>query len=435
MTRRWVIALIIAAAALGAGYLLWMRFVPSLPSNRIALAGDVQSDVHTVQAPAISYPVPDYSVGIPTSQTASSGAKRGGGAPAASLQPTISGEIARMYVQQGDHVDAGQVIVQYDTARLELGVQQAKTAAQRARAQVAVLGKALDTIATNQDKLATARGQLATGKSALAKAAAQLAKAQASFPAQKAAALKQRAELVATLAMLQQQLAQLLQSPNPNPQAVAALKANIAKLTVGINAIDKGLAAAATGFATGNAQLAKGKAQLATASSQLAQGSSALSKAKKQVENARKVSNLLLASTDAAVTIAEVRLSQATVHAPVSGIVTEARSQGTIAMVGAPLVRIRPDEPTKVISYLDPTQLSRVHEGSVATVNYDSNSGRPLSGKVTQIALNSQFPPTSFPTTIVHMTQTVQITVTLENGGWAPPGTPVDLVIDTSGTN
>ena len=432
MSRRVLIGVLIAATALGLGYVFWLRFAPSLPTSRIALAADVQNDVRTVQAPAIAYPVPDYTVGIPSSQTASPAKKPSTAAASASSLPTVSGEIARMFVAQGDHVQAGQVIVQYDTTRLKLGVAQAKTAARRAHAQVAVLGKALDTIASNEDKLATARGQLATARGQLSKGAAALAQAEASFPAKKTAALKQRAQLVATRAMLQQQLAQLLKSPHPDPGAVAALRANIAKLTAGINAIDKGLAAAATGFAKGDAQIATGKAKLATASSQLSQGASALSKAKKQVQNARKVLQLMNASADAGVTIAEVRLAQATIRAPFSGIVTQARDQGTVAMVGAPLVRIRPDEPTKVDTYLDPSQLPLVHLGSRATVDFDSNTHGPLSARVTEISTTAQFPPTSFPTTIVHMTQTVRVTVTLDNDGWAPPGTPVDLILTAS---
>lgn len=431
MSRRWLIGVLIAATALGVGCMLWQHFLPSLPASRIALAGDVQSDVQTVQAPAIAYPIADYSVGIPSSQTASPSAKKA--APAASSQPTVSGEIQRMYVAQGDHVDAGQVIVQYDTTRLKLGVNQAKTAARRAHAQVAVLGKALDTIATNQDKLATARGTLATAKAALATGAAALAKAQAAFPAQKAAALKERAMLEQLLAQAEQGLAMLLKSPHPDPVAVAKAKAGIAKLKAGIAAIDQGLAAAPAGFAKGQAQIATGRTKLATASSQLSQGASALSKAKKQLQNARKVLQLTTAITDAAVTIADARLVQATVRAPVSGIVTEARSTGAVAMVGSPLVRIRPDEPTKIDSYLAPEQLSSVHVGDKATVNFDSNTKGPLTGRVTQIASQSEFPPTSFPTNIVHMTLTTRITVTLDDGGWAPPGTPVDLIIDTTG--
>lgn len=434
MNRRWVLVVIGALAVAGLGFIVLQRVIAPRVTNRIALAGDVQTDLYTVQAPPITYPVPDYTVGIPTAQTAgAASAKKPTGSPSSpAMGPQVSGFITSMYVQQGDPVRAGQPIVQYDTTRLELGVDAAKAAARRARAQVAVLGKSLDTIETNQDKLATGRAQLATGRAALAKAAAQLAKAEAQFPAQKKAALAKRTQLVLARAALEAQLAQLQQSPNPDPKAIAALKAQIAQLSAGIKGIDKGLASAAAAFAKGNAQIAQGKAKLATASSQLAQGASALAKAKSHLKNARKVLDLSTAIQDAGVSLAKVQLARATILAPVSGIVTQARDAGTVAMVGAPLVRIQAAGPTKVVSYLDPSQLTRVKLGSSATVNYDSNDKGPLRGHVTLFSPAAQFPPTSFPTSIVHMTETVRITVTLDKGAWAPPGTPVDLVVDTS---
>jgi hypothetical protein len=32
----------------------------------------------------------------------------------------------------------------------------------------------------------------------------------------------------------------------------------------------------------------------------------------------------------------------------------------------------------------------------------------------------------------VHMTQTIKVRITLDKGGWAPPGTPVDVRIKTN---
>jgi multidrug resistance efflux pump len=322
--------------------------------------------------------------------------------------------------------------VQLDTAALELGVSQAKAAQKRAVAQVAVLGGNLTTVKDNQSKLATARNQLATAAAGLAKGAAALKKAESQFAAKKADALKKRAQLVQLRAILSAQLAALEHSPSPDPATIARLKGQIAGIDKAIAGIDKGLSAAAAGFAKGNAQIATGSAKLSTARVQLATGASALSKAKRQLDNARNVSRLSLAAQDAGVTLAEVRLSQATILAPVAGTVTEARTAGTVAMVGAPLVRIRADGPTKISTYLTGEQLSVVPVGTPAEVDYDSNTGAALAGKVTRVGLQSQFPPTSFPTNIVHMTQAVRVEVTLDGSGWAPPGTPVDLVLRTT---
>jgi len=99
-------------------------------------------------------------------------------------------------------------------------------------------------------------------------------------------------------------------------------------------------------------------------------------------------------------------------------------------MVNAPIVRVRPDAATQVETYLTGEQLLQVSPGARTTVDFDSNTGAPLEGVVTSIADRSVFPPTGFPTDIVHMTKTVRVVITLADGAWAPPGTPVDIRIE-----
>jgi multidrug efflux pump subunit AcrA (membrane-fusion protein) len=415
-----VTAVMVVLALVAVG--VWESLSSRVAPGTIALAGDVQADVRTVQAPAITYPSPDFSVGFPKPP----GAPKSGGAPSASRsqpkasqQPTISGSIDAVYVRQGDRVNAGQKIVRLDTKVLELGVKQAQYAADKAHADVAVVGKSLDTVQTNQDKLVTARGQLATAQQQLATAGQQLATAQSQ-------ALAGRAQVVAGIAAVEA----IINGPHPpGPWPPAELTAKLAQLKTTLAGIDAGLAqlpAAQALLATGKAQLATGKAQLAT-------GAQALRDAKKQLQRAQAVLTQVAKGQDILVDLAKYRVRQATLYAPVSGIVTDARTAGTVAMVGAPLVRIMPDEHTKIVSYLAPQELTAVVVGSKAKVDFDSNTRGPLAGHVTEIALKAQFPPTRFPTSIVHMTNTVRVTVTLDNGAWAPPGTPVDLTIATNG--
>jgi multidrug resistance efflux pump len=132
------------------------------------------------------------------------------------------------------------------------------------------------------------------------------------------------------------------------------------------------------------------------------------------------------------VTLARSRRNAATIVAPVNGVVTYARPAGTAVMVGAPVVRIRPDAPTRIYTYLTSDQLTQVAVGSRATVTFDSNTGAPLTGRVSYLGDDAGVPPTSFPTSIVHMTRAVRVTVELDDGQTAPPGTPVDIEIATS---
>jgi multidrug resistance efflux pump len=74
-------------------------------------------------------------------------------------------------------------------------------------------------------------------------------------------------------------------------------------------------------------------------------------------------------------------------------------------------------------------QLTQVSVGSPATVDFDSNPGGPLAGHVSYLGYGAAVPPTSFPTSVVHMTRAVRVTVELDDGLTAPPGTPVDIEI------
>jgi multidrug resistance efflux pump len=101
-------------------------------------------------------------------------------------------------------------------------------------------------------------------------------------------------------------------------------------------------------------------------------------------------------------------------------------------MVGAPIVRVRPGGHTEIDTYLTAAQLALIRVGSRAEVDFDSNSAGMLQGVVSRIADSAAYPPTSFPTGIVHMTKTVRVTISLDEGDWAPPGTPVDVLLDTT---
>jgi multidrug resistance efflux pump len=98
-------------------------------------------------------------------------------------------------------------------------------------------------------------------------------------------------------------------------------------------------------------------------------------------------------------------------------------------MVGAPLVSVQYDGPRLVDTYLTPDQIPLISIGSPADITYDSGKGLVLHGKVSVIGSTYEYPPTSFPTNVVHMTRTTKVTITLDSGSRVPPGTPVDVSI------
>ncbi len=427
--------LVVLVVAVGAG-LLWTYTSNATPSGRLVVAGNVRPGIRTVTAPALTYPTPDYTVGIPQPAGAAMSPKKraSNSTPTRNGLPVVAGTLATVTVTEGDTVEAGQLLAAFDTTMLDLGVEQARTAQRKARRDVAVMANNIDDLDDASSKLTTARARIATAKASLLKAKAALPRARKQLLAQRAKLLEAKArrpQLEAALAALKAQAAQF-----PPGQVPAAITKQIADLTKLLAAIDPGLAAIAKGLKTIDANIAKvdsGLAQLPAASAQIVSAEAKLADAKTQLRNAKDVLGIVADGSAIGVDIAKARRTQALVHSPLDGVVTFARRAGTVAMVGAPLVRIADTAPQRIDTYLTAEQVATVGVGSDVDITYDSAQGEALHGTVSEIGSAYVFPPTSFPTQIVHMTRAVKVTVLLDEGETAPAGTPVDLSIHTNG--
>lgn len=398
LTVSLVVGVLVVAAAVG----LYARSASGVPANVIAVAGDVRVEENVVRAPVITAPTPDFTVGIPTTATPS--AKKRGGAPTPARGPQVAGVLSSVLVSQGAHVTTGQPVAQIDTTMLDLGVASAQAGADKARASIEVLDN-------NVSKLRDARSKLV-------KARTKLIAARASLAATYTAVVKARADLRVQIAGIEALIAQ----PGGPPPHIPPYPV----LLAGMKSVDTSLTAAIAGIKTGLAAMDAGLAKMRSG---LAQMNDALT----QLAGVRELAEANIRAQDVAVQLAKARRSAATITAPVSGVVTFARMAGTTVMVGAPVVRIRPDVPTRVDTYLTAEQLALVKVGTPATVDFDSNPGSPLTGHIAVIGSAAVVPPTGFPTAIVHMTRAVRVTIELDSGQTAPPGTPVDVMI--TGTN
>jgi multidrug resistance efflux pump len=439
VSRRNIIlggALILFVALVGA---LVVRSLSGPPADRLLVAGNVRAVTRTVSAPMISYPNADYSVSVPSNASADDDVAkierltpRRTAAPTSMGQPVVSGRLARVNVRVGDHVDAGQVIAQLDTTLLDLGVKQAKVNAAKERANVRVLKERLNTIAENQDdveegfdQLASGRSQLASGRSALVKARSQLLSAREQLLELR----RNRSQFKAQLAALKKQAASFPPGhvPAKITSAIAKLTKLLASITPGLAKVNAGLAKVDAGFD----KLAAAQAKLSSASAKLKDAEDALADAKKQVTRARDSLSIIAEAQDLLIALAEAKRAQATIVAPVAGVVTQAAAQGTVMMVGTPIARIRPAEDALVDTYLTGAQLNSLPAGTIADITYDSASGASVTATMSAVGDRALFPPTSFPTDIVHMTRTVKVTFRLPAEESPPPGTPVDIAIHT----
>lgn len=424
-TRTTLVAVVLGVAALSA-VIWWVRFTDAVPTDRIDVAGNVRDEIRTVSAPALVYPTPDYSVGIPSNKPAT---RPSGGAAASSRSavgaagPRVAGRLATVTVMQGDRVAAGQTLAVLDTSLLDLGIQQAKGAEARSKADVGLLGDTLDTLAENEDKLADARGELASGRHQLLVTQAQLRQTRADLASARRKAAAGRTAIKAQIA----QANKLPDSPQKQ-QMLAALKRKLAEVNAGIAKMDAGLAKMDAGLA----KIASALAKMPSAARQLSTAKSSLSDAKTQVKAARSTLQIVADAAGIAVDLAQARLDAATITAPEAGVVTFARAAGTVVMVGAPVVRIRPDGPLLVDTYLTAEQVARVALDTPVEVRSDSETDRVFSARIVRIGTKSEFPPTNFPTDIVHMTRAVRVTASLDGGATLPAGTPVDLTIRTN---
>ena len=467
-------------ALLGIGLAVMVALVVGLavrefsrpPADRILVAGDVRSVVRTVSAPSITYPILTNTVKIvsnaaPGKETTTlvttvlAGPQASASTSRSAGIPVVAGALTAVNVQVGDHVTTGTILAQLDTKTLELGVAAAKLNETKTKTNVKVLNNGIDKILDNIDKLETGRAALATGKAALATGKAQLAAGEAQLAKAKAVLLKAKAGLLAArkplldakahrsslesqLAALQAQAATF--PPGGVPPALqqqiaklegllASIDPGLAKIAAGLKQVNTGLAKIAAGeakLAVAQVALATGAAKLAAGAAQLDTAADALDTAKKQAYKARDVTKIIASGANVGVVLAEVQRDQATIVSPVSGFVTQAPSAGTVAIKGAPLVRIRPDDVAVVDTYVDSDQLSSLRLGSIADITFDSAGGRVMHGTLSQIGSVAEFPPTSFPTDITHMTRTVKITFRLDSGDQPPAGTPVDIAIHTN---
>jgi multidrug resistance efflux pump len=336
-------------------------------------------------------------------------------------------------------VTAGQVVAVLDDRMLQAGVAYADAARRKAEAGA-------DTLAANASDLRDQRGTLLDARSTLRQQQSLLTGAKdklATQSAQLVAQLPQMEKAIVGLkamrkglrkALADAQAAAKLPTPPPGIAAtIAALKVKNAAVDAQLAKLEAGyaqLAAALPKLAAAKAKLAAGEGMMTAAKSKMRTALSKMDDGISQLENAsvgmRKLAQGQVAGSD----LARYTLGETRLRAPVSGVIVSAMPSGQVAMVGAPVVVIRPDAPVLVDAYLVAEQASRVKVGDTATVTFDSLP-RPVEGKVTDVSTSFEFPPNNYPTPIVHLANAVRVTVSVTDRS-VPLGVPVDVSIHPS---
>ena len=138
-----------------------------------------------------------------------------------------------------------------------------------------------------------------------------------------------------------------------------------------------------------------------------------------------------LDAASAARSLADTRLSQSVLTAPLSGTVLAKHTEpGELLAAGSPVVTIAQLGDVWVRAYIPETRLGAIKLGQKATITSDTWKGRSYQGTVSFIASEAEFTPRNVQTEAERVKLVYRIKVTVANPRQElKPGMPVDAVI------
>jgi HlyD family secretion protein len=285
----------------------------------------------------------------------------------------VGGRLLERPVAEGERVDAGRLIARLDTADADLAVARADAEREQANAQLHLLlaGARPEDIRQAEAQLATAESDVRAGESELTASEADVARFDALL-ASNSGSRKQRDDAVTRRDVA----AARVQGARDR---VRAAREHVSRLRSGARP----------------QEIEAARARVKTAEAQIAQ----LRKA----------------------------IADATVTAPVSGVVTETLADvGELLQPHAPIVVITDLDHAWANVYMDEPDVPRIRLGQQATVFSDAG-GPGLAGIVSFIAAKAEFTPRNVQTAEDRSKLVYRVKVTVDNTrGVLKPGMPVE---------
>jgi HlyD family secretion protein len=364
------------------------------------------------------------------------------------VAPEAGGRVLNVLANEGDTVQAGQVIIQMDDSLLKaqlVQTQQSVAAAQaslkaaqanydllKAGAQTDQIAAAEQAVKTAEANVAGAQAQLAqmlAGPQAADIAAAQAAVAKASSDvtfAQQAydgvvngrATAKSYGVPGGGLGLMEEKMRAQLQAIQANydvaVKRLAQLKRGATK-----DEIDQARAR----VAAAEAQQAQLQAQL----DQLKSGArpEQLAAAQAQIEVAQAQAD----QSAAAIDVLKVQIDRLTLKAPLTGVVLKRSIEpGEVVMSGASLITIGDLTNLYIIVYVSESRYGEVKLGQSVQIKVDSFPGQTFTGTVSHIADQAEFTPRNVQTAEGRATTVFAVRVDVTNvDGKLKPGMPADV--------
>jgi multidrug resistance efflux pump len=145
----------------------------------------------------------------------------------------------------------------------------------------------------------------------------------------------------------------------------------------------------------------------------------------------KKLKDAGLRQAKAALELAKLRLSYATLTSPVSGLVlARSANPGELAAVGATIITLGDLDNVWFEGYLPEKDLGKVRYGQKATITIDWASGEKYSGTISYIAAKAEFTPKTVETYRERVTMVYRIRIKVPNPQRAlKVGMPAEAVI------
>jgi len=341
----------------------------------------------------------------------------------ANVAARTAGRVARVLVQDNQHVAVGDVLVELDArdAQARLSATRADLAAATAALHAAETQLAL-TEKTATANLAVARGGIAQARAVSGTTGASIAQAEADL----VAARSRRALAATELARSER----LLEAEAVAEAEVDNRRSTLEQADAAVDQAEARLRTAEAGRANASGTVAAANGRLIAAES----GPEQIEAARAQVE----VATAKVAQAQAAVDQAQIAFDETKVRAEVAGVVTR-RTIEPGQMVGPdrPLMAIVDDAQPWIVANFKETQLAGMQEGQRVKVELDAYD-TPLWGRVESLApgTGSRFallPPDNASGNFTKVTQRVPVKIVLDDlhGLRLRPGLSAEVTVYT----
>nr|WP_255551369.1 HlyD family secretion protein [Granulicella sp. dw_53] len=315
----------------------------------------------------------------------------------------VAGQVIKVYVDDNQTVQAGQLLVEVDPKDYQVALEQAEANLASAEAQYiqATVNVPITRITTGTT-VTNSRSDVRGSSASVAQAQKQIEVAQARVDQAKANAEKARLDVERYTPLVQKDVISKQQFDGAVATA-AATRASVLEAEAQVLSSQEALRLSQQRLAQSNAQ-----------AQQAAQNGPSQVKAEQAAANA---ANANVKQAQAKVDQAKLNLSYTQIKAPVAGIVNKKNVQvGGNLSIGQDLLTIIPLTDLWVTANFKETQIQKMHPGQEVVLKVDALGGRKFHGKVTQIggatgSKLSLFPPENATGNYVKVVQRIPVRI------------------------